>query len=94
MAMKRLDILLFISRESATYHFTRRQVEDACTNAFGESWHVNLKMIDIEENPELAEKYNIEALPTLIVSGKRFVGTPTPDILASCMGLVPPTERK
>ena len=94
MAMKRLDILLFISRESATYHFTRRQVEGACENVFGESWHVNLKVIDIEENPELAEKYNIEALPTLIVSGKRFVGTPTSDMLAACMGLAPPTERK
>lgn len=93
MTMKRLDILLFISRESATYHFTRRHVEDACANAFGESWHVNLKIIDIEEHPELAERYNIEALPTLIVNGKRFVGTPTPDMLASCMGLVPPSER-
>ena len=94
MAMKRLDILLFISRESATYHFTRSQVESACTHVFGESWHVNLKVIDIEEHPELAEKYNIEALPTLIISGKRFVGTPTPDVLATCMGLVPPSERK
>ncbi|MFC1702908.1 circadian clock KaiB family protein, partial [Patescibacteria group bacterium] len=88
------DILLFVSRESATYHFTRRQVEGACAHVFGETWKVNLKVIDIEEQPELAERHNIEALPTLIVSGKRFVGTPTQEMLSTCMGLVPPSEGR
>lgn len=82
-------ILLFISKESATYHFTKRQVELACQQALGAALAPAVKVIDIAEHPDLAEKYNIEALPTLIVGSKRFIGTPTPEFLSTCMGLAP-----
>lgn len=86
-------ILLFISKESATYHFTRRQVELACEQALGAKNAPAVKVIDIAEHPDLAEKYNIEALPTLIVGAKRFIGTPTHDLLSTCMGLAPMAPR-
>jgi len=85
-------ILLFISKESATYHFTKRQVEIACSNALGAKAVPPVKVIDISEHPELAEQYNIEALPTLIVGAKRYIGAPTAALLATCMGLA--DERK
>lgn len=87
-------ILLFISKESATYHFTQRQVELACEQALGAKNAPTVKVIDIAEHPELAEQYNIEALPTLIVGAKRFIGTPSSDLLSTCMGLAPAPSGK
>lgn len=84
------EVLLFVSRESATYHFTVRQVEDACSKA-----HENmpdcgrvLRVIHIEDDPEAAERFNIEALPTLIVGRRRFVGTPTADSIDTLVALM------
>ncbi len=77
-------ILLFISKESATYHYTRRQVEAACAGVSGKP---TVKVIDIAEQPEMAEKYNIEALPTVVIGSRRYVGTATSEVLSSCMGL-------
>lgn len=77
-------ILLFISKESATYHYTRKQVETACAGVSGRS---QVKVIDIAEQPEMAEKYNIEALPTVVIGNRRYVGTATSEVLSSCMGL-------
>jgi hypothetical protein len=83
-------ILLFISRESAVYDFIRRQVELACSSA-GRS--VDIEVIDIAEKPELAEEHNIEALPTFIVGQRRFIGTPSPEMLSTCLGLAPPAGK-
>lgn len=85
------DILLFISKESATYQFTKRQVELACGQALGKDVP-QVKVIDISEHPELAEQYNIEALPTLIVGSKRYIGAPTAALLSTCLGIA--DERK
>ncbi len=88
--MKSEEILLFVSRESATYHFTVRQVEDACAKAHehnADDPHV-LKIIHIEDDPEAAERYNIEALPTLIIGKRRFVGTPTADSIDTLVALM------
>ena len=81
--MDRQKILLFISKESPLYQFTRRQVEVACDRAFGKHSEPVLEVIDIAENPEMAERYNIESLPTLCVGEKRFSGELTPEALAS-----------
>ena len=85
--MARTIIQLFISRESATYHFTRRQIELACEHALGHDDCPEIRIIDIADHPDLAEKFNIEALPTIIVGGKRYIGTPSPELLSTCMGL-------
>ena len=85
MPMSTQKIILFISRESAVYHFVRHQVEAAFDQVFGLKHKAMLEVVDIADHPELAEEYNIEALPTLIVGDKRFIGNPTPEILASCL---------
>lgn len=36
----------------------------------------DIEVIDVTENPELAEKYHIDALPTLIIGNKRYIGQP------------------
>ena len=90
--MNKSEILLFISRESATYNYTRRQVELACKDVFGKNGAPELRVVDIEDAPHLAERHNIEALPTIIIGDKRIVGTATREMLMSCMGVVPPHE--
>ena len=84
------EAVLFVSRESATYHFTVRQVEEACSRAHEhepECRH-KLKVVHIEDDPEAAERFNIEALPTLIVGRRRFVGTPTADSIDTLVALM------
>ena len=34
------------------------------------------EVIDVMENPDMAEKYKVDALPTLIIGDKRFIGQP------------------
>jgi hypothetical protein len=87
--MQKPRILLFVSKESATYQFTKRQVELACSRAVGKD-AVEIEIIDIADRPDLAEQHNIEALPTIIVGGKRYVGMPGPDVLTTCLGIAPP----
>jgi len=87
--MKRSEILLFISKESATYSYTRRQVELAYRDVFGRDGKAGLKVIDIEDQPHLAEEHNIEALPTIIIGDKRIVGTATRKTLATVMTVGP-----
>lgn len=36
-----------------------------------------VQVIDTTIHPELAEKYKIDALPTLIIDNKRYVGKPS-----------------
>jgi hypothetical protein len=92
--MNPFKVQLFISRESAVYSFTRRQIEEACTKAWGPRHDEVLEVIDIEDNPDLAEEHNIEALPTLIIGGKRFIGMPTREMLATCLQLAESAKGK
>ena len=92
--MKDVTVRLFLSRESATYHFIRKQVELACRKARETSRTVRLRVVEIEEKPEMVERFNVEALPLVIVGEKRFVGIPAPDELAGYIGLAEPTGGK
>ena len=92
-AKQREQLILFISKESAVYSFTRRQVEFAVQQLYGTGANVELEVIDIEERPDLAEDHNIEALPTLIMGRKRLVGSPTPESLATWLGLSQAAEK-
>lgn len=82
------EVLLFVSRESATYHFTVRQVEAACAKAHESEFSHEFRVIHIEDDPDAAERFNIEALPTLIVGKRRFVGTPTADSIDTLVALM------
>ncbi|MEA3249362.1 MAG: thioredoxin family protein [Patescibacteria group bacterium] len=82
------EVILFVSRESATYFFTVRKVEEACGKAHDEDCKHELKVVHIEDDPEAAERYNIEALPTLIIGKRRFVGAPTADSIDTLVALM------
>jgi len=80
-------VLLFTSKESATYDYTRKQVEAACLGVKKGGGKPAVRVIDIAEEPAMAERYNIEALPTIIVGTRRYVGAPTAALLSTCMGV-------
>ena len=40
-----------------------------------------LKVVNVSENPEAAEKYGIFALPTVMIGGISVTGIPEPDLL-------------
>ena len=80
--MDRPLIMLFISTESPTFAFARRQVELACEKTAGGPCPAEMRVVDVGLEPETAEKYNIEALPTVIVNGRRIIGIPPLDLLA------------
>jgi hypothetical protein len=82
------EVLLFVSRESATYFFTVRKVEEACSKAHDASCKHELRVVHIEDDPEAAERHNIEALPTLIIGKRRFVGAPTADSIDTLVALM------
>jgi len=84
--------MLFVSRESATFFYVKRQVEAACDLAFGPG-RMRVRVIDIADRPDLAEKHNIEALPTVIAGTRRFIGVPVAENLAAFLGSLPPTDK-
>jgi hypothetical protein len=87
--MNPVKIELFVSRESATYEFTVRQVQDVCERV-RQSGKVDcrLEVIHVEDDPDAAERNDIEALPTLLVGSRRFVGTPTAEFVDTIEGLL------
>ena len=40
------------------------------------------EIFDVSENPEKAEEYKVDALPTLIIGDKRFIGQPKAEEIA------------
>jgi protein-disulfide isomerase len=34
----------------------------------------NIQLIDVDEQPELAQEYNVRGVPTLVVNGNSLVG--------------------
>ncbi len=76
------QILLFISKESPTHEFARHQLEMACSHAF-KSGKVDIRVVDVGEEPDVTEDYNIEALPTIVIGEKRIIGIPSVEILAT-----------
>jgi thiol-disulfide isomerase/thioredoxin len=75
----RIEVVLFKSDTCAfcprAEEVIRETIEDFGTNAF------RLNIINVSENPDLAEKYGIFALPTVMISGVSITGIPEPDML-------------
>lgn len=71
-------ILLFIARDSI-YFSTNIDDFKKIVNALGKLGTFEVEIIDASKNPELAEKYKIDALPTIIINDKRYVGKPHPE---------------
>lgn len=69
-------ILLFIDK-NANYFQTNLDNFRDIVLALGKIKPFAIEVVDIEEKPELASKYKIKALPTLIIGKMRYIGEPT-----------------
>lgn len=74
-----IEIVLFKSDSCAFCPRAEEVVREAIKN-FG-SAIFKLKIINVTENPEAAEKYGIFALPTVMIGGVSVTGIPEPDML-------------
>ena len=75
----RIEVVLFKSDTCAfcprAEEVIRETIEDFGPNTF------KLNIINVSENPDLAEKYGIFALPTVMISGVSITGIPEPEML-------------
>ena len=69
-------ILLFISKNSVYFSADITSFKKILA-AMEKLAPYEVETIDVSEHPELAEKYKVEALPTLIVNEKKYLGAPT-----------------
>jgi protein-disulfide isomerase len=69
-------ILLFISK-SSIYFQTTMEVFQKLLKTLEEIQPFTSEIIDVNEKPEMAEQYKVDALPTMIIGDKRFIGQPT-----------------
>jgi len=75
MENKPKKILLFISRSSIYFQVTMQEFQKLLQTleALQPFTH---EVIDVTEDPDKAEEYKVDALPTLIIGDKRFIGQP------------------
>ena len=76
MKTKINKILLFISKGSVYFSTDIKSFKKIIT-VLGKNGALDIDVIDIAKNPEMAEKYRIEALPTLIIGDKKYIGKPS-----------------
>jgi protein-disulfide isomerase len=69
-------IMLFISKSSLFFHTTMEEFQKLL-KTLEKIQPFSSEIIDVNEQPELAEKYKIDALPTVIINDKRFIGQPS-----------------
>ena len=74
-----IEIVLFKS-DSCAFCPRAEEVVRETIEEFG-SAIFKLKIINVTENPEAAEKYGIFALPTVMIGGMSVTGIPEPDML-------------
>lgn len=74
-----IEVVLFKSDTCAfcprAEEVVRATIEEFSPDTF------RLKIINVSENPDAAEKYGIFALPTVMISGVSITGIPEPDML-------------
>lgn len=75
MPNQKTKILLFISKSSIYFQVTMEEFQKLL-KALEKTQPFTSEVIDITEKPEMAEKYKVDALPTLIIGDKRFIGQP------------------
>lgn len=71
-------ILLFISKSSIYFQITMEEFQKLL-KALESIQPFTADVIDVTEKPELAEQYKVDALPTILIGDKRFIGQPKAD---------------
>lgn len=69
-------IFLFISKSSLYFQTTLAEFQKLM-KALEEVQPFTSEIIDVNEHPEMAEQYKVDALPTMIIGDKRFIGQPS-----------------
>lgn len=76
---EKIEVVLFKSDTCAfcprAEEVIRETIEDFGSEVF------KLKVINVSENPEAAEKFGIFALPTVMIGGVSVTGIPEPEML-------------
>jgi hypothetical protein len=80
--MEKTKIILFISRLSIYFQSTMAVFKDI-VNELETHQPFEVTIIDVEEEPEAAEEYKVDAIPLLIIGDKRFVGNPDKEKILS-----------
>jgi len=73
--MEKKKILLFVSKSSIYFQATLEEFQKLL-EAMEASQPFTSEIVDVSENPDMAEKYKVDALPTMIIGDKRFIGQP------------------
>mgnify|MGYP000120544254 FL=1 len=73
--MEKKKILLFISKDSIYFATTMDEFQKLL-KTLEELQPFTHDIVDVSENPDMAEQYKVDALPTLIIGDKRFIGQP------------------
>ncbi|MHA1943876.1 MAG: thioredoxin family protein [Candidatus Thorarchaeota archaeon] len=72
--------IVFFKSDSCAFCPRAEEVVRETIEEFG-SAIFKLKIVNVTENPEAAEKYGIFALPTVMIGGMSVTGIPEPDML-------------
>ena len=73
--MEKKKILLFISKDSIYFGTTMEEFQKLLI-ALEQLQPFTHQVIDVSEDPDKAEEYKVDALPTLIIGDKRFIEQP------------------
>ena len=68
-------VILFTSKTSIYFQVTMEEFQ-MLLKALEEVQPFTSEIIDVSEHPELAEQYKVDAVPTIIIGDKRFIGQP------------------
>jgi protein-disulfide isomerase len=69
-------ITLFVSKSSLYFQTTMEEFQKLL-KVLEEVQPFTSEVIDVNEKPEMAEEYKVDALPTMIIGDKRFIGQPS-----------------
>jgi protein-disulfide isomerase len=72
---EKTKVLLFISKSSLYFQVTLEEFTKLM-GALEKIQPFTQEIIDVTEHPEKAEEYKVDALPTIIIGNKRFIGQP------------------
>jgi len=73
--MEKKKIILFISKSSIYFQVTMQEFQKLL-QVLEAVQPFTSEVVDVMEDPEKAEEYKVDALPTLIIGDKRFIGQP------------------
>lgn len=82
--MGKITIQFFVSKRSVYYQKSLEEFKKLI-DKLSTIPDSAIEVIDVSQHPEKAEEHKIEALPTLIIGEKRFIGIPDSSKIAQIL---------